>query len=303
MYAFLRLLFSIVLTVAVFSFQHVYAQDTFCCTYAGPEEQPCIVDANRQNCTYPLPRGTWEQNWCAQYNTDETTCNNSCTYCEYAQPSPTVPPGVPTQPPVQECYTCYSDMGNYWCALGGDNGDGTCRDYNNAYDCNQNCPPVGGQTKYRCDPNNISQPCVPSQNGQYNTIEECGQVCHIGVEPPTSVCEFVADPTKKAQCVSCFDPTPPTPPGSWTAIGCIQTDPAEFIKTLLGFGIGIAGGIAFLLILLGGFQILTSTGNPEQLSAGKELVSSAITGLLLIIFSIFLLRLIGFTILGIPGFR
>lgn len=89
----------------------------------------------------------------------------------------------------------------------------------------------------------------------------------------------------------------------WTAIGCIETNPTGFIKTLLTFAIGVAGGIAFLLILLGGFQMMTSAGNPERLNAGRELVTSAITGLLLIIFSIFLLKVIGVDILGIPTFK
>lgn len=87
-----------------------------------------------------------------------------------------------------------------------------------------------------------------------------------------------------------------------TALGCISTNPNDFITTFLGFGVGIAGGIAFLLILFGGFQILTSAGNPEQMNAGKELISSAIAGLLLIIFSIFLLKVIGVNILGLPDF-
>ena len=86
-------------------------------------------------------------------------------------------------------------------------------------------------------------------------------------------------------------------------MGCIPTDPSQFIGKILGIGIGIGGGIAFLLILFGGFQILTSAGNPEKLNAGKELVTSAITGLLIIIFSIFILRLIGVTILQIPDFQ
>ncbi|MDO8451236.1 MAG: hypothetical protein Q7S76_00005, partial [bacterium] len=90
--------------------------------------------------------------------------------------------------------------------------------------------------------------------------------------------------------------------GSWSALGCIPADPQGFVKAVLGLGISTAGGIAFLLILFGAFQILTSSGNPERMNAGRELVTAAISGLLLIIFSVFLLRLIGFTILGIPGF-
>lgn len=91
--------------------------------------------------------------------------------------------------------------------------------------------------------------------------------------------------------------------GAWTAFGCIKTDPSAFMTDILRIGIGVGGGIAFLLILFGGFQILTSAGNPEKLQAGREVVTSAITGLLLIIFSIFLLRLIGVNIFGIPEFK
>jgi len=87
-----------------------------------------------------------------------------------------------------------------------------------------------------------------------------------------------------------------------TALGCIVVEGTDFVTTLLNFGIGIAGGIAMLLIIFGGFQILTSAGNPERLNEGRELISSAITGLLMIVFSVFLLRIIGVDILGIPSF-
>jgi hypothetical protein len=121
------------------------------------------------------------------------------------------------------------------------------------------------------------------------------------------VCDFVTDPTQETECRNCYSRSSadPNQSWSWTAIGCISTNPTGsdgFITTILRFGTGIAGGIAFLLILLGGFQILTSAGNPERLHAGRELVGSAVAGLLLIIFSLFLLRLIGFTILKLPGF-
>ena len=90
--------------------------------------------------------------------------------------------------------------------------------------------------------------------------------------------------------------------GILTGLGCIPVDPVAFISKILSIGLGIGGGLAFLMILLGAFQIQMSSGNPERLNTGKEMVESAISGLLLIIFSVFILRLIGVNILGLPGF-
>ncbi len=85
-----------------------------------------------------------------------------------------------------------------------------------------------------------------------------------------------------------------------TAIGCIPyDDPSAFAGFFVGWGIGIGGGIAFLLTLYAGFMIMTSSGNPERLKAGQELLTSALAGIIMIIFSVFLLRLIGVNILGI----
>ena len=88
-----------------------------------------------------------------------------------------------------------------------------------------------------------------------------------------------------------------------TAVGCIPiNDTSSFIGFVLGWGIGIGGGIAFLLIVYASFMITTSSGNPERLKAGQELLTSAIAGLIMLIFSIFILRLIGVNILKITGF-
>jgi hypothetical protein len=86
-----------------------------------------------------------------------------------------------------------------------------------------------------------------------------------------------------------------------TAIGCIPIGQQEMITFLLRWAIGIAGGIAFILIIIASFQIMTSQGDPKRLQAGKELLSSAIMGLILLIFSAFILRVIGVNILKIPG--
>ena len=64
----------------------------------------------------------------------------------------------------------------------------------------------------------------------------------------------------------------------------------------------MGGGIAFLLCVWGGLTIMLAGGNPEKINEGKEIIGSAITGLLFIIFSVFLLRLIGVNILKIPDF-
>lgn len=85
-----------------------------------------------------------------------------------------------------------------------------------------------------------------------------------------------------------------------TAIGCI---PLSGLSDTMGFFLqwstGIVGGIAIILILFAGLQIITSSGNPEKLIGGKNLLFSALTGTILIILSIFILRFIGVNVLGI----
>lgn len=112
-------------------------------------------------------------------------------------------------------------------------------------------------------------------------------------------CEFAATPT------TIINPKGGCAKGEInTALGCISTDVESggFINSLLQLAIGLGGTIALLLILGGVFIITTSAGIPEKLNQGKELITSAISGLLFIILSIVLLNLIGIKILSIPGF-
>jgi hypothetical protein len=87
--------------------------------------------------------------------------------------------------------------------------------------------------------------------------------------------------------------------GISTALGCIPTDPQKLIIVLLPWAIGLGGGIAFLFMLYAAFLILTSTGDPEKLKNGQEILTNAIIGLLFVIFSTFLLRIIGIPIMEI----
>lgn len=104
------------------------------------------------------------------------------------------------------------------------------------------------------------------------------------------------------RCTSAGGEACPGGQGIKTAIGCIHTDPEGFVKDFLSFAVGISGGLAFLMMLLGAFQMLTSAGNPETLQAGRERFSSAIIGLLIVVLAVLLLKIIGVDILGIPGF-
>lgn len=90
-----------------------------------------------------------------------------------------------------------------------------------------------------------------------------------------------------------------------TALGCISTDVqgGGFVKNLLQIGVGIGGTIALILIIYGLFIITTSAGNPDKISTAKEIITSAIGGLLFIIFSTILMNIIGINILGLPGLQ
>jgi len=91
--------------------------------------------------------------------------------------------------------------------------------------------------------------------------------------------------------------------GVWTGIGCVQGDIKGFIgKTVFGIGIGLAGTVSLLCIIYAAFMMQSSQGNPEKLKKAQELLTSCIMGFMLIIFSVFILRLIGVDILRIPGF-
>jgi hypothetical protein len=116
--------------------------------------------------------------------------------------------------------------------------------------------------------------------------------------PSTQICCLVDN--IRTDVSRCDDGTD----GIQTAIGCIHVlgSSEEFLSDILRWAVGIGGGIAFLLILYAGFMIMTASGNPERLKAGQELLTSAISGLILLIFSVFILKFIGVDILGLGAF-
>lgn len=130
-----------------------------------------------------------------------------------------------------------------------------------------------------------------------------GNVCtclNENVNSFEKLCLNIEKPDEKAKCISCV--------GSancyWSGIGSIYTDLPSFInKNLFGIALSLAGVLAFLCIIYSAFILQTSAGNPERIKKAKQYLTSCITGLVLIIFSILILRIIGVDILRIPELK
>ena len=87
-----------------------------------------------------------------------------------------------------------------------------------------------------------------------------------------------------------------------TAVGIINTEPQGFVRSIFTLVLGLSGGIALILIIISGYKFMTSQGNPEKTKEATERLTSAIIGLLFIIFAFVILEIVGVDILKIPGF-
>jgi hypothetical protein len=261
--------FALFLLTSIFAPSDAFAQcnpatgvNCFHCTWTGIE---CVVDISTYNCR---PGFDSSPQICSS-QTNMGDCqgqiNNSC---------------IATSPPEETCFECVDTITG---CIPRELGDPRC-EYLNAATCDAACK--GQSERYRCE-NNI---CIADPSGPYDGYVDCEAGCVKGLPPISPEEKF---PTCSVNGKEGID----------TAIGCI---PIEDSNALIGFilkwAIGVGGGIAFLLIVLAGFQIMTSAGNPDRLKAGQELMTSAIAGLILLIFSVFILRIIGVDILGLPGF-
>lgn len=220
------------------------------------------------------------------------------------------------------CY--YSDNSGYATCMGG-TGARRCQSGGAYYAC--------------CNANNDVCPAVQTQPGQIPTVPDpladpnCGgtsQPCCSGNRCDTSSLQCVGAGQAGLRCLSqaqinagggsisggnatntnnatggidvskCDNGET----GIQTAIGCIHalSTPEAFLSDILKWAVGIGGGIAFILIIYAGFMVMTAAGNPERLKAGQELLTSAISGLILLVFSIFILKFIGVDILGLCKF-
>lgn len=108
-------------------------------------------------------------------------------------------------------------------------------------------------------------------------------------------CLKITDTDLKSRCQSCV--------GYWSAIGCIDSaSVSSVIIALIRLGVGVAGGLALAFMIFASMTMSTSAGNPERLKSAQEMFTSAIVGLLVVLFSVIALEVLGVGILNLPGF-
>jgi hypothetical protein len=70
----------------------------------------------------------------------------------------------------------------------------------------------------------------------------------------------------------------------------------QLILAVINFALGLSGVVTILFLVVGGFWYITSAGNEEQTEKGKKTIINAIIGLIVIILSYTIVRIVGTTL-------
>jgi hypothetical protein len=85
--------------------------------------------------------------------------------------------------------------------------------------------------------------------------------------------------------------------GVWTALGCNDTTPLGILTGIMRIAYGVMGGVALIQLIIAG--IAYQTGQEEQIKKARKQIIQTITGLVVLTFSVLILRIIGINILDI----
>lgn len=97
-------------------------------------------------------------------------------------------------------------------------------------------------------------------------------------------------------------------------LGCISvnttggtfTDPnasVDVIQILLKFITSITGGVGVILVMVAGFRLIISRGDPEKIREAKKTLTNVILGVLFALFALFIFQFFAVQVLRIPGFN
>ncbi|HVT01477.1 MAG TPA: hypothetical protein VHE53_04565 [Patescibacteria group bacterium] len=88
-----------------------------------------------------------------------------------------------------------------------------------------------------------------------------------------------------------------------TDLGCVPQDPVPFVEKFYGYGLGLIGFVALLFMIIGGYNIMMSRGNFEQLERGKSFIYYSIAGIIMAVLGFVFIQVVTGQILKIPGFN
>ncbi len=71
-----------------------------------------------------------------------------------------------------------------------------------------------------------------------------------------------------------------------------DTSLSGFILKIINIALAVAGLIAVLFLIIGGFRYITSAGNEETAEQAKKIITNAIIGIVVIILSFVIVRVI-----------
>ena len=159
------------------------------------------------------------------------------------------------------------------------------------------CPPYSEYANYTY--NEGTNECEIILSSQLGTTQSVSTQCAAGeyCDPTTVTCisaQEASDISLPGAPAVCDEGT-----GTPTALGCIPNNPKQAIPLILNWAVGIGTGLGFLLLIYGAFTLITAGPNPENVDKGKSIITSAVSGLLFIILSVVLLKIIGISILGL----
>ena len=158
-------------------------------------------------------------------------------------------------------------------------------------------PCVYGVPSMPGDPSSPQCKCEIT-NSSSKPIKAITNLCEQYIKPQFSHSSYEHNKLEKElnSCLNCANKG-----GYLSAIGCIPLQTNSLLAVfLLKIGIGLAGILALLCIIYGAITLQISQGNPEKVKKAKEMVMACVMGLLMVIFSVFILRVVGVNILKIP---
>lgn len=82
-----------------------------------------------------------------------------------------------------------------------------------------------------------------------------------------------------------------TPSCGNTMLPC-QTSFRDFFFRIINIALSVAGLVAVLFLIIGGFRYITSAGNEETAEQAKKIIINAIIGIVVIILSFVIVRVI-----------